>query len=170
MRIAISVIVLAFTASSGWWSSPLRAECTVPPPPCDELRRAEVVFHGRVSRVEFLSDKSTDGSRVTFEVLRAFKGVDGKTFTGTFNITGAEEFRFDSGMEVVVYAWRSQGMWTTACSRMVMRVPTANTRRRPIDMELEQLAACRPGPSERRQPRIEPEASARPPRHGRQHG
>ena len=149
MRTAISVIVLAFAASSGWWSSPLTAECTVPPPPCEELRRADLVFHGRVSRVEFLTDRSSDGSRVTFEVLRAFKGVEGKTFTGTFNITGAEEFRFYAGVEVVVYAWRSQGIWTTACSRMVMPIPTSD-KRRVIGVELEQLAACRPKPSERR--------------------
>lgn len=149
MQTAISVIALAFTASLGWWSSPLRAECTVPPPPCDELRRADVVFHGRVSRIEFLSDKSTDGGRVAFEVLRSFKGVDDKTFTGTFNVTGAEEFHFVAGMEVVVYAWRSQGIWTTACSRTVMATPTSDKQRRVIDVELEQLAACRPKPSER---------------------
>jgi hypothetical protein len=149
MRIAISVIALAFTAST-WWAVAVEAECTVPPPPCEELRRADLVFHGRVSKVEFLSEKSTDGSRVAFEVLRAFKGVDGKTFTGTFNITGAEEFYFAAGMEVVVYAWRYQGIWTTACSRMVMPMPTSNKRRRVIDVELEQLAACRPKPSERR--------------------
>lgn len=127
----------------------LRADCPAPPPVCQALDSAELVFHGRVSTVEPVNANTTaPGRRVAFTVTRAFKGVEGKHFTGSFTAAGLEEFRFKPGLEVLVYARRYQGVWTTACSRTIGQ-ENSGVRSQAMNTELAQLASCPARPAGR---------------------
>jgi hypothetical protein len=146
-RVAISAVALALAASC--WMT-LRADCPAPPPVCVALNGAELVFHGRVSTVEPVNaNTNAPGWRVAFTVIRTFKGVEGKHFAGSFTAAGLEEFRFRPGLEVLVYASRYQGVWTTACSRTIGRDQSRGERSQAMNTELAQLASCAAKPAGR---------------------
>jgi hypothetical protein len=143
VRSGINAVVVAALAASCWLS--LSAECLSPPPTCEALGRADLVFHGRVVSIDWVVPNSTaKGSRVTFAVIRAFKGVKGETFSGTFDAAGAEEFQFVAGMDVIVYARRERGVWATSCSRTLGQDPRTKLPSQAISGELAQLTACSP--------------------------
>jgi len=126
-------------------NAPLAAECLAPPPPCVALNNADMVFHGRVVSATWVTPESTaDGTRVTFDVLRAFKGISGKTYTGVFDERNAESFRFFEGMVVIVYARNAGTAWQTACSRTVGFPSGEPTRAKAqaLEDEVAQLGTC----------------------------
>ena len=64
---------------------PAFAACPVPTPPCESMRKADLVFYGEV----VTATPPTHGDqKVTFRVLRPFKGVGDTRFTGAFRVTG----------------------------------------------------------------------------------
>ena len=52
-------------------------------PPLERLARADAVFHGRVTRMQWVetTDPDLPGAVVTFKVLDRWKGPEGPTFT-----------------------------------------------------------------------------------------
>ena len=100
-------------------SSPLvRAECVslAGSPICLGLEGAGVVFLADVEGVRFIEDGQTFRTEVRFRVRDAIKGAVAGERTLQFMMT-AEDFRFEPGQRVLLFARPSQGVWSTQCSR-----------------------------------------------------
>ena len=127
-------------------SSRLAADCGPPPPTCEALAKAILVFYGEVLESTFHSNyvgpnaASTHGRQeVRFNVLEGFKGAQKGLFAGTFSIT-SEAVSFRQGRRYMVYASQHEGRWVTTCSRTrEMSKPTESA----VLAELEELGACR---------------------------
>ena len=110
------------------------AECVVPPPPCQAMENAAIVFVGDVVLAGPLEQLSQP---VRFRVIERFKGIpeDQTEVAGSVRFN-AEAILFASGLRYIVYASRaSDGTWGTACSR------TATLKERPD--EIRQLRLCK---------------------------
>ena len=99
------------------------AFCGPPPPTCEALATADVVFYGEVLEATYHPDYfgpnrvSSDGHQdLRFTVLRAFKGVVNGVFGGAFR-TDSNSIRFAEGLAYVVFASQKDGLWLTSCSR-----------------------------------------------------
>jgi hypothetical protein len=132
-------ILLAFSARP-------TAECGVPPPTCDALANATLVFYGEVLDSAFTpnylapNEQSKDGRQeVRFNVLQAFKGVEKGAFTGTFNFTYETVF-FKPGARFLVYASSRNGRLETACSRTT---ELSKSTESVVLGKLANLSACR---------------------------
>jgi hypothetical protein len=99
--------------------------CTCAPkePPCSEYWKASAVFRGRVEAIERAAPAADDSLRsrtITFTVLEAFSGVNGRSTIRitTAGGTAACGVVFGVGREYVVYASPGPGgmLSTTACS------------------------------------------------------
>jgi len=127
-------------------SSRLAADCGPPPPTCEALAKAVLVFYGEVLESTFHpnyvapNEASTDGRQeVRFNVHEGFKGAQKGLFTGTFSIT-SEAVSFRQSRRYVVYASQHEGRWVTTCSRTrEMSKPTEAA----VLGELAELGACR---------------------------
>lgn len=136
--IAAGLVILAL-------SSRVAADCGLPPPTCDALAKASLVFYGEVLESTFhpnyvgANEASTDGRQeVRFNVLRGFRGAQVGLFTGTFGIT-SEAVSFRKGHRYLVYASQRQGRWVTSCSRTrEILNPTESV----VPAELTELGSC----------------------------
>jgi hypothetical protein len=135
-------ILIACVAILGL-SSRLAAECGLRPPTCDALARATLVFYGEVLEETSYPNNvgpdvrvSSGRQDVRFNVLRAFKGAQKGTFSGTFNFT-LDSVRFRRRGRFVVYAFQRAGRWETVCSRSKEMLTESVV----LD-ELTQLDAC----------------------------
>jgi len=107
-------------------------KCPVPGRPCESLLTADLVFYGEV--VAAAAPQHGD-QRVTFVVVRSFKGAREGRFTGAFRVTG-EGLYFVAGERRVVYASAlGNGRWSTSCARSALVL-------RPADDEVEELSKC----------------------------
>jgi hypothetical protein len=99
-------------------SPTLRAECInlAGSPICLSLEGAGVVFLADVEGVRFIEDGQTFRTEVRFRVLEAIKGAVAGERTLQF-VTTVEDFRFERGQRVLLFARPSQGAWSTQCSR-----------------------------------------------------
>jgi hypothetical protein len=96
------------------------------------MRKADLVFYGEV----ITATPPTHGDqKVTFRVVRPFKGVGDTRFTGAFRVTGQGVY-FVAGERRVVYASaQGNGRWSTSCARTALVF-------RPADQEAADLAMC----------------------------
>src|SRR5215203_498923 len=107
-------------------------KCPVPGRPCESLLKADLVFYGEVVAAGALQHGD---QRVTFLVVRSFKGAREGRFTGAFRVTG-EGLYFVAGERRVVYASAlGNGRWSTSCARSAVVL-------RPADAEVEELTKC----------------------------
>jgi hypothetical protein len=121
----------------------LRAACFRPPPPCEALKSAQVVFYGEVLHVESTPDKPTESiAEVRFRMLRAIKGDvianERGEWSGRF-LHQLDAHKFAAGARVIVYARMHEGLRLTGCSRT--RAFTENERAE-LDSELTALGSC----------------------------
>jgi hypothetical protein len=118
----------------------------LPGRPCESLRKADLVFYGEVLAA---AAPQHGDQRVTFLVVRSFKGSREGRFTGAFRVTG-EGLYFVAGERRVVYASAlGNGRWSTSCARSALVL-------RPADDEVEDLSRCsrqESGPAARTAPR-----------------
>jgi hypothetical protein len=111
-----------------------RAECLIPPPPCEALAAADYVFVADTPWVQWFE---ADPERVGFMIVERFRGVPrehGYIEASVF-VHNAEAVSFHPDRRYLVYAIkRSDGVWSTVCSR---------TRTiRPDDKEVASLRKC----------------------------
>ena len=100
----MSFFLSAFTLMIA--ASPASAcRCKAPPAPKVAMEQATAVFVGKVVSVE---PNRSHGVNVTFEVNRAWKGVDGKTMLIT-TPTHSCGHRFEKGKDYIVYATAKGG-------------------------------------------------------------
>ena len=113
------------------WPASARGKCPLPAPPCESMRKADLVFYGEV----LSASRPQHGSQtVTFRVVRSFKGAPEGRFTGTFRVTSTGLY-FVQGERRVVYASGQAGRWSTDCARTALLLRAA-------DQEIEDLARC----------------------------
>jgi len=120
-----SVRVAAFTflvaLFQGSLTSALACECDSTPPPCRALWQSEVVFTGRVDKVELVEVPPPEYShyRVTFAVDRVLRGAPTTEFTIKTASSGAScGYEFHEGELYVVYGYNQRGaIWTSRCGR-----------------------------------------------------
>jgi hypothetical protein len=121
------LLVIALIA----WPAPAGAKCPLPAPPCESMRKADLVFYGEVLSA---SRPQHGNQTVTFRVLRSFKGAREGRFTGAFRVTSTGLY-FVQGERRVVYASGRAGRWSTDCARTALLLRAA-------DQEIENLARC----------------------------
>jgi hypothetical protein len=121
----------------------LRASCFRPPPPCEALKSAQLVFYGEVLHVESTPDKPTESiAEVRFRMLRAIKGdviADERgEWSGRFRHQ-LNAHTFVAGARVIVYARMHEGVGLTGCSRTraFTEEPSAD-----LNFELATLGSC----------------------------
>ena len=102
----------------------LACSCAQKDPPCAEYWNATAVFRGRAETIERAADRSDDSFRprlITFTILEAFSGVNGRSTVQitTARSTAACGYSFSAGREYVVYATAdpSGTLVTSTCSR-----------------------------------------------------
>jgi hypothetical protein len=117
---AMTRTLLISCAVSCVLSQQVDADCKVPPPPCDALAEAQVVFYGEVEEVTskpYFVGASVALLSVRFNVLRAFKGVKEGPLSETFYY-GADDVRFEAKRRYLVYAIRRPGTFLiVGCTR-----------------------------------------------------
>ena len=99
-------------------SAPVRAECfgLAGSPICRSLEGAGVVVLADVMGVRYIEDGQTLRSEVRFRVLEAIKGAVVGERTLQF-VNTAEDFRFERGQRVLLFALPHRGAWSTQCSQ-----------------------------------------------------
>ena len=109
------------------------------------MRKADLVFYGEVLAA---SRPERGHQRVTFRVVRSFKGAGDGRFTAAFRVTRQGVY-FVAGQRRVVYASaHARGRWSTDCARSALVL-------RPPEAEVDDLAKCpevrapRSGPTRR---------------------
>jgi hypothetical protein len=107
-------------------------ECPVASRPCEALSKADLVFYGEVLAA---TAPRHGNQKVTFRVLRPFKGVREERFTGDFRIT-SKSLYFVAGERRVVYASSQAGRWSTDCARTAVLMRAA-------DQEITDLTRCK---------------------------
>jgi hypothetical protein len=116
----------------------LRAECLYPPPPCEELKTAQVVFYGEV--LDVVGPDTGVPQKVRFSITRVFKGVKTGPWSGAFAF-GPEDYGFRPGQRVVVYAILRGEEWSTACTRTRAFAPGDKAL---LESAMAQLKVCAP--------------------------
>jgi hypothetical protein len=136
-RVYLTVVAMMIYANGAL------AECIVPPPPCQAMEKAAIVFVGDVTLAGPFEQQTGPNAfqfvpqPVRFRVVERFKGVpEGQTEVAGSVRFSAEAILFTSGLRYIVYAsLASDGTWGTACSR------TSTLKERPD--EIRQLRKCK---------------------------
>ena len=112
----VSCLLLAICALVA--NEPVVAECIIiPQTRSQRLAATPLVFVGDVLKVQtVILDPEPFVNRVTFRVLEAYKGTTLGEQTFDFGAT-AEDFRFEAGQRVLVYAPRDlRGKFSAQCT------------------------------------------------------
>jgi hypothetical protein len=94
------------------------ASCPAPGPVDASYRGANLVFVGEVVSIDPASGPTRSGvvTRVRFRIIELFKGVT--PANGDLELQpSSEEFPYEVGQRVLVYAVRGSTGWSTACTR-----------------------------------------------------
>ena len=98
------------------------ASCLPPPPLCEGLARADLVFFGEVLEETTYAQRTERGplpqgiQAVRFNVLRSFKGAEPGEFWGLFYF-GVEARSFKTGARYLVFSHRRvTGAFVTGCT------------------------------------------------------
>ena len=100
------------------WAATAHADCArIHETIAERFARTPLVFYGEVVRVEtIMLDPTKYVYRVRFLVDQAYKGTSAGEQTFEFGVS-AEDFIFEDGQRVLVYAYRDQqGKFSTQCS------------------------------------------------------
>ncbi len=106
-----------------WWALAsvrvARADCSFGGTACEEFQRADLVFFGEVSDVDWEPAAQSDasGAKVRFSVIEGFKGDPPQDLTISLS-RSSEEARFQFGQRAIVYLRRAGTNWTSACRRI----------------------------------------------------
>ena len=96
----------------------LTAACPEPPPPCDALAKADVVFVGEVVDLSIFMNTSQPEAihQYRFNVIEAFKGVKPGELWALF-YAGLEKDSFVMGTRYLIFAnRRATGAFVSGCS------------------------------------------------------
>jgi len=96
----------------------LAAICPAPPPPCEALAQADVVFVADVIELTvFANDRLLEGlHQIRFDVIEAFKGVKPAELWALF-YSGLEKDSFARGVRYLIFAnRRPTGAFVSGCS------------------------------------------------------
>ena len=132
MKMLHSCLLLTIYAAVA--SEPVVAECIIIPQTRSErLAATALVFVGDVLKVQtVILDPEPFVYRVTFRVLEAYKGTARGEQSFDFGAT-AEDFRFEAGQRVLVYAPRDlRGKFSSQCTptrRVVLGDPELTEQR-----------------------------------------
>ena len=130
-----------------FWSIPVRliAACPEPPPVCESLAKADLVFWGEVLDVIFYAQMTASGplpdglQAVKFNVITPYKGVKEGEFWGVFarntNTVGFGRARY------LVFAHRTtSGIFSDGCTHT--RPDDSMGNRQLIERQMAQIVAC----------------------------
>ena len=104
--------MVMFAVPSSAWGA-----CPAPGPICAEYARATLVFIADVETV-----RPSTIMQVRFRIVESLKGASDAQTTMTFE-PSSEELSYVKGQRVLVYAHRSGGLWSTACTRTKVLSP-----------------------------------------------
>jgi hypothetical protein len=102
-------------------------DCVYAGRPCQAFARTPYVFSGKVTRISPIAIKTSSGDEyqnrlVTFDVKRAYRGLDGKTVTEIVTGSGGGDcgYDFQQGEQYLVYAFSHPAtgkLYAGICSR-----------------------------------------------------
>jgi hypothetical protein len=116
-RISTGVLLVGWALAPG---SMARASCPMGGnTACEEFQRADLVFFGEVSDVDWEPRAQVDasGPKVRFSIIEGFKGDPPQDLTLSVS-RSSEEARFEFGRRAVFYLRRTGTNWTSACGRI----------------------------------------------------
>lgn len=103
--------------------------CIMPEPPLAAKDNSAAVFSGRVTGIKppVNMTSSLDESRITFDVLMSWKGID-RNPVQIFSSTSSAScgYEFEEGKEYLVYAYDNEGRLSTGlCTRTALLADAA---------------------------------------------
>jgi hypothetical protein len=138
---------LLTAALIAFWSVPIRliAECPMPPPICESVAKADLVFYGEVLDVIFYAQMTAAGplpdgvQLVKFNVITPYKGVKEGEFWGVFFLN-TNTVRFTRGRYLVFAQRTTSGIFSHGCTHTTADDDTGN--RQLIERQMAELVAC----------------------------